>query len=120
MCETNNLFLDIPTSLFNSIYNSGDAPEDCCSQAYPKKPNTKYCKQHHKINLINHIIKVFTKIIHNQIYDQCEMNISESQFTFCNALSTREAVFSVQILIQRCRDVNKDVHLCFIAFSTNL
>jgi len=67
--------------------------------------------------LINHITKVFTKVIQNRIYAKCETNIFETQFGFRSALGTRKAIFSLQVLIQRFKDMNKDVHLCFNDFS---
>jgi len=31
-------------------------------------------------------------------------------------VDTREAIFSLQVLIQRARDVNRDVYACFIDY----
>jgi len=40
-------------------------------------------------------------------YKECEENNGETQFGFREG--TREALFAVQVLVQRCRDVNCDV-----------
>lgn len=120
LCRMDNQFLDTLTALFNSIYNRGEIPEEWLQSTFvaiPKKTNAKLCDQHRLISLINHITKIFTKIIHGRIYNKCESNISESQFGFRNALGTREAIFSLQVLIQRCRDMNKDAYVCFADFS---
>ncbi|KAL4104588.1 hypothetical protein QTP88_019882 [Uroleucon formosanum] len=42
--------------------------------------------------------------------------MSQEQCGFRNGLGTREALFSIQILVQRCRDINQKVYLCFIDF----
>lgn len=36
--------------------------------------------------------------------------------SYCMGFGTREALFSIQILVQRCRDINQKVYLCFIDF----
>lgn len=59
-------------------------------------------------------MKVFLKIIHKRIHKLCEEQIAPNQFGFINAVGTREALFSVQVLFQRCRDVNKDIFVCLI------
>lgn len=42
--------------------------------------------------------------------------MSQEQFGFRNGLGIREALFSIQILVQRCRDINQKVYLCFIDY----
>jgi len=42
--------------------------------------------------------------------------MSQEQFGFRNGLGTRDALFSIQILVQRCRDINQKVYLGFIDF----
>jgi hypothetical protein len=120
LCETNSQFLDSLVRLFNNIYNSGEFPEDWLESTFvaiPKKPKAKSCDQHRMISLINHISKAYTKVIYNRISKKCEDNIGDSQFGFRNSLGTREALFSLQVLIQRCRDMNKDVYICFIDYA---
>jgi hypothetical protein len=119
LCKSDKQFLDNLVELFNNIYNSGKIPENWLQSTFitiPKKPNAQICDDYRLISLINHVTKAFTKIIHRRIYDKCESNIDRSQFGFRKALGTREAIFALQVLIQRCRDVDKDVYLCFVDF----
>uniref|UniRef100_A0AAR5QEN3 DUF4806 domain-containing protein n=1 Tax=Dendroctonus ponderosae TaxID=77166 RepID=A0AAR5QEN3_DENPD len=70
MSETDDQFLDILTSPFNDIYNKGEIAKERLESTFiavPKKQNAKTCDQHRRISLINHITKVFTKIILNRI-----------------------------------------------------
>jgi len=102
MCEIDNQCLDILITLFNTIYDRGKFPEDWLQSTFiaiPKKADAKYCEQYRLISLINYITKVFTKVIQNRIYAKCETNISETQFGFRSALGTRQAIFSLQVLI---------------------
>lgn len=63
-----------------------------------------------------HALKLFLKIIQQRTYTKIEQNISSSQFGFRNGLGTRKALFCLQILIQRSRDLNKNSYICFIDF----
>lgn len=42
--------------------------------------------------------------------------MSNTLFGFRNAMSTREAIFSLQVLFQRTRDVNQNTYACFIDY----
>uniref|UniRef100_A0A8D8S118 Craniofacial development protein 2 n=1 Tax=Cacopsylla melanoneura TaxID=428564 RepID=A0A8D8S118_9HEMI len=107
------------TQRFNKIYSTGNIPSNWLKSEFitlPKKPSAKQCGDYRTISLMSHLLKVFLKIIHRRIYKLCEEQIAPNQFGFVNAVGTREALFSVQVLFQRCRDVNKDVFLCLIDY----
>lgn len=108
------------TEMFNLIYEKGELPKDWLLSEFviiPKKPGAKRCEDHRTISLMSHLLKLFLKIIHRRIYKKCEDYMSETQFGFRDAVGTREALFSVQVLFQRCRDVNCDVYACFVDYS---
>lgn len=42
--------------------------------------------------------------------------MGEFQFGFKEAMGTREALFCVNVLVQNCRDVHKDIFPCFIDY----
>lgn len=48
-----------------------------------------------------------------RIYQKCE---ERTRFDFKDGTGTREALFGLQVLIQNCQDVKKDVFLCFIDY----
>uniref|UniRef100_A0A8D9EQ38 Craniofacial development protein 2 n=1 Tax=Cacopsylla melanoneura TaxID=428564 RepID=A0A8D9EQ38_9HEMI len=107
------------TSLFNSIYESGKIPTEWLKSEFitlPKKPGAKVCGDYRTISLMSHVLKLFLKIIHKRIYRLCEEEIAPNQFGFRNAVGTREALFSVQVLFQKCRDVSCDVYACLIDY----
>lgn len=107
------------TSIFNQIYDSGKIPREWLKSTFiaiPKKPSAKYCTDYRTISIMSHLLKIFLKIIHRRIYRLCEEQLSETQFGFRNALGTREALFAVQVMFQRCRDVNVDIYACFIDY----
>lgn len=52
--------------------------------------------QHHES-----FTKTLSKELHRRIYKNCEFRISQYQFGFVNGVGTREALFTVQTLVQR-------------------
>lgn len=117
LIESQNL--SILTDLYNTIYETGIIPLEWLKSTFiviPKKQNAKECSEHRTLSLMSHTLKVFLKVIHNRIYKKLDEHIGESQFGFRNATGTREALFAINILAQRCRDVNVELHACFIDY----
>lgn len=111
--------LDILTDLFNYVYDTGNIPDEWLISAFipiPKKPTARKCEEYRTISLMSHVVKVFLKIVHGRLYPKLEQYISDTQFGFRNGVGTREALFSLNVLVQRSRDVGCDVFSCFIDF----
>lgn len=121
--EVLKLFNDQSTdklvSLFNAIYVSGKIPSDWLESVFvtlPKKTWPKTYGDYRMISIMSHTLKIFLKIIQDRLYRKCKEHLSDTQFGFCNGLGTREALFSIQVLIQRCRDMSTDVYACFLDY----
>jgi len=84
--------------------------------ALPKKSSAKTCGDYKTISLMSHLLKLLLKIIHKRVYRLCEEQIALNQFGFLNAVGTRKALFSVQVLFQRCKDVNCNVFVCLVDY----
>lgn len=111
--------LDILVQLFNKIYESGVIPSIWLSSEFipiPKKASSKKCDEYRLISLMSHILKLFLKIIHARIYRKCEQDLGDAQFGFRDGMGTREALFSINVLFQKCRDQQKKVYSCFIDY----
>lgn len=111
--------LDPLTDLFNDILRTGEIPKEWLLSTFvpiPKKANAKKCEDYRLISLMSHILKIFLRIIHDRINAKIEQHMGVHQFGFRDGLGTREALFSVQVLIQRARDVDCDVYVCFLDF----
>jgi len=105
--------------IFNNIYDTGEIPKEWLKSefiALPKKIGAKKCEEYRTISLMSHILKLFLKVIHKRIYKKREEQISPTKFGFIKVVGTREALLGVQVLIQRCRDVNCDVYACLIDY----
>lgn len=107
------------TQLINKTYESGILPRDWLRSIFipiPKKNGANKCSQFRLISLMSHTLKIVLKVIHQRIYRKCEQNISDEQFGFRQGLGTREALFCLTVLLQKCRDQSNDVYLCFIDY----
>ncbi|CAF4935692.1 unnamed protein product [Pieris macdunnoughi] len=68
---------------------------------------------------INSIINKITRaaaraLLTNKV--KCDAQISESQFGFRSGVGTREALFSLNMLVQKCRDLQTDVNIFFVDY----
>ena len=111
--------IDILLDLFNRIYDRGEIPKQWLLSTFvliPKKPNPRECSDYRTIALMSHTLKLFLKIIHKRIYRKLEEEISSTQFGFREGLGTREALFGINVLFQRCLDINQEVYACYIDF----
>jgi endonuclease/exonuclease/phosphatase family metal-dependent hydrolase len=111
--------IDYLLRLFNSIYDTGNIPQDWLKSTFmtlPKKQHPKKCSDYRLISLMSHILKLFLKIIHARIRNKCEQDLDDTQFGFREAFGTREALMAVNFLLQKCRDQRKEVFACFIDY----
>lgn len=71
----------------------------------PKKSRATRCNDHRTIILISHVLKIFMRVIHGRTYKKLEERVGSRQFSFRNGLGTRQALFGLNVLIQRGRQV---------------
>ena len=85
--------------------------------ALPKKPGAVDCEQHRTISLMSHLTKILLKIILLRIRNKLRPEIGEMQFCFVEDKGTRNGIFTLSMLMERCIEVNKDLYMCFIDYS---
>lgn len=105
--------------LFNRIYLEGNLPDDWLKSTFiplPKKQHPKKCSDYRLISIMSHLLKTFLRVIHARIRAKCELDLDKAQFGFRHGFGTREALFAVNVLLQKCRDQRKDVFACFIDY----
>ena len=102
------------------IWRSGKWPEDWCRTIFipiPKTGDFQQCKNHRTISLICHASKILLSIITNRLQNKLNEEISETQAGFRKGKGTREQIFNVRILLQKCREFHQDLYTCFIDYS---
>ena len=112
--------IDFLTKLLNSIYDSGKIPKDLAKSVFitlPKIPGTMDCELHRTISLMSHLTKVLLRIIMARMRKSLRPEMSQLQFGFVPDKSTRNAIFTLSMLAERCIEMQKDLYLCFIDYS---
>ena len=107
-----DIWIDFLTKLLNSIYDSGKIPKVFIT--LPKIPSTIDCELYRTISLMSHLTKVRLRIIMARMRKSLRPEISQLQFGFVPDKSTRNAIFTLSMLAERCIEMQKDLYLCFI------
>ena len=115
-----DLGIDMTTKLLNAIYDSGTIPEDLCKSVFialPKTPGATECELHRTISLMSHFTKILLRVLMLRVRKSLRPEISTKQFGFVRDKGTRNAIFTLSMLMERCIEVQKDLYLCFIDYS---
>lgn len=51
-----------------------------------------------------------------RIYSKYKGVMGKSHFDLKKKMDTREVLLSIEVLIQKCKDVQKDMYICFIDY----
>ena len=108
------------TQLFNSIYDTGQFPEDLVKSIFiplPKKPMATECGDHRLISLMPHATKIFLRVILNRVKQLIDIEVDEVQFGFRPGRGTREGIFSFNVMAQKHIEVKKELYVCFIDYA---
>ena len=106
--------------LLNKMYKEGEIPEDllkCTFIALAKKANATECGDHRTMSLMAHTTKLLLKIVLARIRNKLEQEIAETQFGYRKHSGTREAIFALRTICERCIQMQREVYLCFIDYS---
>ena len=102
------------------IWKSGVWPVDWKRAVFvplPKEGDLQECSKYRTISLISHASKILLKIIMNRMKLKLEAEVSVAQAGFRAGLGTQDHIMNLNILIQKCRDINNELHICFIDYS---
>ena len=108
--------IGMTTKLLNAIYDSGTIPEDLAKSVFialSKIPGATECKLHRTISLMSHI----TKVLMLRMRKSLRPEIAKTQFGLVPEKGTRNAIFTLSMLMERCIEVQKDLYICFINYS---
>ena len=75
------------------------------------------CTEYRTISLMSHITKILLKIIHERIKNKIDTEVGEEQFGFRKNKGTREAILSIRLVIDKYKEVQKSIYICFIDYS---
>ena len=108
--------------LFDSVFESGFFPEawaEGCIVPIHKKGDVDEPNNYRGITLISCMGKLFTSILNKRILDWDKENcvITDAQFGFKPGLSTIDAIFALQTLVNKTLKRKKRLYCCFIDYS---
>ena len=82
-----------------------------------KKGDLKLCSNYRTIALISHASKILLKIIQRRLAKKLDEEINIVQAGFRPNRGTRDHIFNIRNIIEKCREYNKDLYACFIDYS---
>ena len=106
--------------LCSKIWIEKKWPEDWINSVFvpiPKKGDTLQCNNNRMIALICHISKILLKVIENRMKKNLKTEIAEEQAGFRPGTGTRNQILNLKMVIEKCREHNKKLYLCFIDYS---
>ena len=66
---------------------------------------------------MSHASKILLKILQKRIEWKVEQEVSATQAGFRRKSGTRDQIFNLKLIIQKCREFNADLYVCFIDYS---
>ena len=75
------------------------------------------CSNYRTISLISHASKILLNVLLKRIENKLEEEVSNTQAGFRKNRGTRDHIFNLRMIIQKYREVNASLHMCFIDYS---
>ena len=86
-----------------------------CPHTY--EGDLQQCTNYRTIALITHASKILLKIIMKRLERKLDEEINQTQAGFRQNRGTRDQIFNLRMLIEKCREANINLHFCFIDYS---
>ena len=102
------------TKIAIKIYDEGHFPADMSRPVLftlPKKAGTTKCELHRILSLMSHMTKVILIILIQRMRGRTKGKISEEQFGFIPHKGTRNAMFMLRMITERCAEMQKDLYI---------
>ncbi|MCT5353383.1 reverse transcriptase family protein [Pseudomonas aeruginosa] len=105
--------------LCTKIWNERKWPEDWVKSVFtpiPKKGDALQCNNNRTIALISHSSKILLKIIAERMKLKLREEIADEQAGFRPGKGTRNQILNLKLIIEKNREHQKDLYLCFIDY----
>ena len=83
----------------------------------PKKGNAKECSNYRTIALISHTSKVMLKILQARLQQYVNHELPDVQAGFRKGRGTRDQIASIDWIIEKAREFQKNIYFCFIDYA---
>ena len=109
---------NLPENLENSAVATG--LEKVSFHSTPKTGNAKECSNYDTVALISHASKVMLKILQARLQQYVNCEIPDVQAGFRKGRGTRDQIANIHCIIEKAREFQKNIYLCFIDYATAL
>ncbi|GFR73000.1 endonuclease-reverse transcriptase [Elysia marginata] len=112
--------IDIFHKLCKKIWIEEKWPDEWVKSVFvpiPKKGDLQQCSNYRTIALISHASKILLKIIMKRLEKKIEKEVSQTQAGFRRNRGTRDQIFNLRIIIEKCRESNTELHLGLIDYT---
>jgi hypothetical protein len=101
-----------------AVWNGGKAPVEwkraLIVPLYKGKGDRKAADNYRGVSLLSIPGKVYTSIIMQRVYQQADKQMGEWQTAFRRGRGLGDAVFTLRMVMSRCREFNQPVHMAFV------
>ena len=102
----------MPANLENSAVATG--LEKISFHSNPKEGQAKECSNYCIIALISHASKVMLKILQARLQQYMNRELTDIQAGFRKGRGTRDQIANICWIIEKARELQKNVYFCFI------
>lgn len=102
----------------HKIWQNGHWPKDWVKSAFipiHKKDSTRKCQNYRTISL-SHASKILLRILDQRLRRYLDCQIPPKQAGFDKGKETRDQIFNIRQLIEKAREFNTPMLLCFIDY----
>ena len=110
----------ILTKLCNLIWMKKSWPSDWKKSIFIplfKKGDKKDCSNYRTISLISHASKIMLKVLQKRLEAYLLKELPDEQAGFMRGRGTRDHISNLKRILERCKEYNKHVYVCFIDYS---
>ena len=104
-------------SICQQIWKTQQWPQDWKRSVFiptPKKGNAKECSNYRTIALISHASKVMLKILQGRLQQYMNCELPDVQAGFRQGRGTRNQIANIHWIIEKAREIQKNIYFCFI------
>ena len=102
----------MPANLENSAVATG--LEKISFHSNPKEGQAKECSNYCIIALISHASKVMLKILQARLQQYMNRELTDIQAGFRKGRGTRDQIANICWIIEKARELQKNIYFCFI------
>ena len=112
--------LKVLHSVYQQIWKTQQWPQDWKRPIFvpvPKKGNAKECSNYRTIALISYTSKVVLNILQVRLQQYLNHKLPDVQAGFRKGLGTRGQIASICWIIEKARELQKNIYFCFIDYT---